>query len=141
MQPFCLHFKFTLQKYDFLQQVETESCFALFCKNNFVLTKKLVILHPKIYFMTFALLIFGLASHTLLSVIIGLFGARRRIGFGWTFLLSVLLTPIAGIIGVLVSDPLPGQEKKWGCIGILLASVVIIALLLIGLVLVGAFMA
>ncbi|MCQ2275385.1 MAG: hypothetical protein MJZ87_00330 [Bacteroidales bacterium] len=91
--------------------------------------------------MTFALLIFGLASHTLLSVIIGLFGARRRIGFGWTFLLSVLLTPIAGLIGVLLSDPLPGQEKKWGCVGTILAMMVIITLLIIGVVLIGAFLA
>ena len=88
--------------------------------------------------MTVALLIFGVVSHTLLSVIIGLFGARRQIGFGWTFLLSVVLTPIAGIIGVLLSDPLPGQTKKWGCIGTLLALLVIITLLIIGIVIVGA---
>lgn len=104
--------------------------------------KKLVILRPekKSSPMTFALLIFGLASHTLLSVIIGLFGARRHIGFGWTFLLSVILTPVAGLIGVLLSDPLPGQEKKWGCVGILLASMVIITLLIIGVIVVGAFL-
>lgn len=88
--------------------------------------------------MTVALLIFGLVSHTLLSVIIGLFGARRNIGFGWTFLLSVVLTPVAGVIGVLISEPLPGQEKKWGCIGTFLALLVIVTLLIIGILIVGA---
>lgn len=91
--------------------------------------------------MTFALLIFGLCSNTLLSVIIGLFGAHRRIGFGWTFLLSVLLTPLAGIIAVLVSEKLPEQEKKWGCVGTILALMVILTMLIIGVVLIGVAMA
>lgn len=57
----------------------------------------------------------------LLSVLVGIIGSRRRIGFGWAFLISALLTPFIGLLVVLISDPLPGEERRWGCIGTLLA--------------------
>lgn len=87
--------------------------------------------------MTLLLLIFGLLGDCLLSVLVGLVGARRRIGFGWSFLLSALFTPIVGIIAVLLSSPLPqGGERRWGCLGSILA---IIAFLVVALILLLAF--
>lgn len=67
------------------------------------------------------LLVFGLASGCLLSILVGMFGSSRRIGFGWSFLISLIFTPLIGLIVVLVSDPLPGGGQKWGCIGGFLA--------------------
>lgn len=79
--------------------------------------------------MTLALIIFGLLSGSLLCVLVGIVGSRRRIGFGWTFLISVVFTPLVGLIAALLSDPLPTGTQRWGCIGTLLA-VIAIALLL-----------
>ena len=54
----------------------------------------------------------------MLDVLVGLLGSRRNIGFGWAFILSVLLTPIVGVIITLLSEPLPvGAESKYGCLG------------------------
>ncbi len=54
----------------------------------------------------------------LLPALVGYFGSRRRLGFGWAFLLSLLFTPIVGLICCLLSDPLPaGSEPRTGCIG------------------------
>lgn len=62
--------------------------------------------------------IFGLASGILLDVLVGLLGSRRNIGFGWAFIISVLFTPLVGLIVALISDPLPiGAEPKYGCLG------------------------
>lgn len=83
--------------------------------------------------MTALLLIFGLLGGCLLSVLVGILGSRRHIGFGWAFLLSVIFTPFGGLILTLLSDPLPaGAEKRWGCIGNLLAM---IGMLLLGIIL------
>lgn len=71
--------------------------------------------------MTLTLLIFGLISGSLLAVLVGFIGARRRIGFGWTFFLSVLFTPLIGLIICLLSDKLPEGERNWGCLGSILA--------------------
>ena len=79
--------------------------------------------------MTLALIIFGLLSGSLLCVLVGIVGSRRRIGFGWPFLISVVFTPLVGLIAALLSDPLPTGTQRWGCIGTLLA-VIAIALLL-----------
>lgn len=66
-------------------------------------------------------LLFGLLSGCALSVLVGLIGSRHRIGFTLSFLLSLLFTPIAGLIFVLLSDPLPSHERGGlGCIGTLL---------------------
>lgn len=67
----------------------------------------------------FSILTFGLLSgHLLLDVLVGLLGSRRNIGFGWTFIISALFTPLIGLIAVLISNPLPaGAEPKYGCLG------------------------
>lgn len=66
-----------------------------------------------------SILIFGILSGSLLiNVLVGLLGSRREIGFGWAFILSVLLTPLFGLIIVLLTNPLPeGSEPKYGCLG------------------------
>lgn len=71
--------------------------------------------------MSFLTLLFGILSGSFLSVLVGIVGSRRRIGFGWSFLISLIFTPLVGLIVALVSDPLPGGEKRWGCIGTLVA--------------------
>ena len=64
------------------------------------------------------IIIFAVASGLLLDVLVGLLGSRRNIGFGWVFLLSVLFSPIVGLIVALLSEPLPqGAEPKYGCLG------------------------
>ena len=64
------------------------------------------------------ILIFGLLSGVLLDVIVGLLGSRRNIGFGWAFLLSLIFTPLVGLIAVLLSSPLPvGSTPRYGCLG------------------------
>ena len=53
-----------------------------------------------------------------IDALIALFGSRRNIGFGWTFIISVVFTPLIGLIAVLLSEPLPqGSEPKYGCLG------------------------
>lgn len=81
-------------------------------------------------------LIFGLLSGSLLSVLVGMLGSRRRIGFGWAFLLSWIFTPIVGLIVTLLTDPLPDCERRWGCIGTVVAllgflSLIVFLLLLL----------
>ncbi|WP_295939172.1 hypothetical protein [uncultured Alistipes sp.] len=71
--------------------------------------------------MGFLTLMFGLMSGCLLSVLVGIIGSRRRIGFGWAFLLSLIFTPLVGLIIALLTDPLPGDSTRWGCIGTFLA--------------------
>ena len=75
--------------------------------------------------MAFTLLLFGLISDTFVAALVGLVGARRRIGFGWTFFLSVLFTPFIGLIFCLLSDKLPEGDRNWGCLGSILAIVTI----------------
>ena len=65
--------------------------------------------------------VFGILSGCLLSVLVGIIGSRRRIGFGLAFLLSLIFTPLVGLIITLLTDPLPGGDQRWGCIGTLLA--------------------
>ena len=75
-------------------------------------------------------LLFGILSGTFFVVLVGIIGSRR-IGFGWAFLLSLLFTPLVGLIVVLATDPLPGGESRWGCLGFLVA--------LLGLICLAAF--
>jgi len=83
-----------------------------------------------------ALIIFGIISFSLVSVMVGLLGARRKIGFGWSFLISAITTPLIGLIVTLLFDKLPDGERKWGCLGILLAIIVIavLTIFLLGLI-------
>ena len=71
--------------------------------------------------MSILTLVFGLLSGCFLSVLVGIIGSRRRIGFGWAFLLSVIFTPLVGLIIALLTDPLPGGDQRWGCIGTFIA--------------------
>lgn len=83
--------------------------------------------------MSLLLVIFALCSGSFLSVLVGFVGARHKIGFGWTFLLSVIFTPLVGLIFALISDPLPDGERKWGCLGTVLAMLVLIAFVVFSL--------
>lgn len=88
--------------------------------------------------MTLSLLIFGLISGSLLAVLVGFIGARRRIGFGWTFFLSVLFTPFIGLIFCLLSDKLPDGDRNWGCLGSILAIITIALFVLLFMTLLAA---
>ena len=88
--------------------------------------------------MGLSLLIFGLVTGSFVAALVGLLGARRKIGFGWTFFLSVLFTPLIGLIVCLLSDKLPNGERKWGCLGGILAIITIALFVLLALMLVGA---
>ena len=68
--------------------------------------------------MVSSIIIFAIASGLLLDVLVGFLGSRRNIGFGWAFIISVLFTPLIGLIATLISNPLPaGAEPKYGCLG------------------------
>ena len=71
--------------------------------------------------MSILTLVFGLLSGCFLSVLVGIIGSRRRIGFGWAVLLSVIFTPLVGLVVALLTDPLPGGDQRWGCIGTFVA--------------------
>ena len=66
-------------------------------------------------------LLFGLLSGCLLAVLVGIIGSRRRIGFGLAFLVSLIFTPLVGLIVALLTDPLPGGGQRWGCVGTVVA--------------------
>ena len=86
--------------------------------------------------ISIAAIIFGILTGSLLSVLVGLVGSRRRIGFGWTFLLSIIFTPLIGLIIALISDPLPIGERRWGC---LLPMILLIFLAIIMSVVITSF--
>lgn len=92
--------------------------------------------------VTFGIIIFGILTGTLLSIIVGLFGARRQIGFFLTFIISLLLTPIAGIIVVLLSERRQGPPE-YGCFGRAMAVFGLTSIILIILmaVIIAAFCA
>ena len=73
-----------------------------------------------------------------MAVLVGLVGARRRIGFGWTFFFSVLFTPFIGLIIALLSDKLPDGERNWGCLGSILAIITIALLVFLAMMILGA---
>lgn len=88
--------------------------------------------------MGLTLLLFGLISDTFVAALVGLLGARRRIGFGWAFFLSVLFTPLVGLIICLLSDKLPDGDRNWGCLGSILAIVTIALFVLLFMTLLAA---
>lgn len=64
------------------------------------------------------IVIFAIFSGVLLNILVGLVGSRRNIGFGWAFIISLLTTPIIGLIITLLSNPLPQEAApKYGCLG------------------------
>ena len=71
--------------------------------------------------MSILAVIFGILSGCFLAVLEGIIGSHRRIGFGWAFLLSVIFTPLVGLVIALLTDPLPGGDQRWGCIGTFVA--------------------
>ena len=74
--------------------------------------------------MSLLLIVFGLFSGCFVSILVGLIGRTRRIGFGWAFVLSLLFTPIIGLLITLLSDPLSTSgERSWGCLGVALSIV------------------
>lgn len=87
--------------------------------------------------MTLSLIIFGLLSGALIDILIGIIGSRRNIGFGWAFLLSIIFTPVVGLLITLISDPLPVGERRWGCIANLILICAILSLILFVLALAG----
>ena len=93
--------------------------------------------------MSILTLVFGLLGGCFLSVLVGIIGSRRRIGFGWAFLISVIFTPLVGLIVALLTDPLPGGDQRWGCIGTFVAmlSLLFLAVFLLLLLTGGAFIA
>lgn len=67
-----------------------------------------------------------------LPALVGWLGSRHEIGFGWAFLLSLLFTPLVGLLVVLLSNRLPaGAPAKTGCIGGCLS---LVGLLVVGFV-------
>lgn len=83
-------------------------------------------------------LIFALLSGCFLAALVGMLGRRRTIGFGWPFLLSLIFTPLVGLIIVLLSDKLPdGQKQGLGCIGGVLAFLGFLCLIVFLLLLLG----
>lgn len=88
----------------------------------------------------FLVILFGALSGCLLSVLVGVIGSRRRIGFGWAFLISLIFTPLVGLIVALLTDPLPGEDRSWGCIGTLLALLGLVSLVVFLLLLLAGGM-
>lgn len=92
--------------------------------------------------MSILTLVFGLLGGCFLSVLVGIIGSRRRIGFGWAFLISVIFTPLVGLIVALLTDPLPGGDQRWGCIGTFIAilGLLFLAMFLLLLLTGGTFL-
>ena len=85
----------------------------------------------------FLVILFGALSGCLLSVLVGVIGS---IGFGWAFLISLIFTPLVGLIVALLTDPLPGEDRRWGCIGTLLALLGLVSLVVFLLLLLAGGM-
>lgn len=47
-----------------------------------------------------------------LSIVIGFFGRKRRFGFWGYFFLSLLLTPVVGLIALLAAIPKDGPRER-----------------------------
>ena len=85
--------------------------------------------------MSILVFLFGLLAGCLLAVIVGLVGSRRRIGFGWAFLLSVVTSPIIGLIVTLCTPKLETKDRKWGCLGTLIGIAMLVLLIVVVLML------
>ena len=79
------------------------------------------------------ILIFSVLLGVGVDAVIGLLGSRRNIGFGWAFIISVLFTPLIGLIAVLLSDQLPqGSKPKYGILGLSFGCLGAVFMILIG---------
>ncbi len=84
--------------------------------------------------MSLLLIIFGLFSGCFLAVLVGFIGRNRNIGFGWAFLLSIIFTPLVGLIITLISAPKYNYESRsWGCLGSTLGLLTAFVIVAIGL--------
>lgn len=82
--------------------------------------------------MTYLVILYGLLSGCFLSVLVGLIGRSRRIGFGWAFLISIFFTPFVGLLCALISSPLPdNQRRSWGCVGTIVGGLGCLFLILL----------
>lgn len=88
--------------------------------------------------MGILLLIFGLLTGTALCALVGILGSRRRLGFGWTFVISLVFTPLIGLIAALISDPLPQGEKRWGCLASIIVVLTLALMAFFGILIFGA---
>ena len=77
------------------------------------------------------MLIAALFMGCFVDALVGLIGSRRRIGFGWAFFLSLIFTPVVGLIFTLISEPLPAGQSRWGCLIPTLLSIVFVGVLFI----------
>lgn len=92
--------------------------------------------------MTILIVLFGIFSDCFLSVLVGLVGSKRNIGFGWSFVLSLIFTPLIGLLITLISDERDQSKgKKFGCIGTVFGILGGIFLILFILGLLGVFAA
>ena len=51
-------------------------------------------------------------ASVILSILVGLLGSSRKIGFGMAFLWSILLSPLIGVIITMASKPLEDAEME-----------------------------
>ena len=86
--------------------------------------------------MSLMMLIAALFMGCFVDALVGLIGSRRRIGFGWAFFLSLIFTPIVGLIFTLISEPLPVGQSRWGCLIPTLLSIVFVGVLFFLLIMV-----
>ena len=84
------------------------------------------------------LLIFGLLTGTALCALVGILGSRRRLGFGWTFVISLIFTPLIGLLAALISDSLPQGEKRWGCLASIIVVLTLALMAFFGILIFGA---
>ncbi len=92
--------------------------------------------------MSAVLLIFGALSGCFLSILVGMIGSNRRIGFGWAFILSLLFTPLVGLLITLLSQTLPyGAQRRWGCLGVIFGILGFLMLIPIIMALMGLSLA
>lgn len=47
----------------------------------------------------------SLAAYVIFALLVGLCGSQRRMGFTGTFLLSLLITPVLGLLILLITGP------------------------------------
>ena len=81
--------------------------------------------------MSILIVLFGLLSGCLLSVLVGIIGSSRRIGFGLAFLVSLIFTPLVGLIITLLTDPLPYGGQRWGTFVAILGLLFLCAFLIL----------
>ena len=75
--------------------------------------------------MSIFIIILAALAGVLLPAIVGLIGSRRRIGFGWAFVISIITSPLIGLIVTLCTPKLEGKQRKWGCLSAIIGLVVI----------------